>query len=108
MPNADIIGIPIYVYFSVILFFFFNETAPTEISPLPLHDPLPISAVARATSAPRRRAPGRHQAALRGRLARGCGGPGEVVRRARGGAGAGRALRARRTRRAGQIGRAHV
>src|SRR2546423_7418667 len=24
-------------------FFFFNDTAPTEIYPLPLHDPLPIS-----------------------------------------------------------------
>src|SRR5258707_15785313 len=24
-------------------FFFFNDTAPTEISPLPLHDALPIS-----------------------------------------------------------------
>src|SRR5260221_3604778 len=28
---------------SVRLFFFFNDTAPTEISPLPLHDALPIS-----------------------------------------------------------------
>src|SRR3954462_8008935 len=26
-----------------VLFFFFNEPAPPEISPLPLHDPLPIS-----------------------------------------------------------------
>src|SRR4051795_6688660 len=25
-----------------LLFFFFNDTAPTEISPLSLHDPLPI------------------------------------------------------------------
>src|SRR5256885_13105806 len=25
------------------LFFFLNDTAPTEIYPLPLHDPLPIS-----------------------------------------------------------------
>src|SRR2546429_3927679 len=27
-----------------ILFFFLNDPAPTDISPLPLHDPLPISA----------------------------------------------------------------
>src|SRR2546430_6776294 len=38
------------------LLFFFNDTAPTEISPLPLHDALPISA-ARAASAPSAPAP---------------------------------------------------
>src|ERR1041385_9268033 len=31
----------------VLLFFFFNDPATTEIYPLPLHDALPISAVAR-------------------------------------------------------------
>src|SRR3989441_12542643 len=31
---------------SVLFFFFFNEPAPTEISPLPLHAPLPIPATA--------------------------------------------------------------
>src|SRR3989339_477580 len=30
---------------SILIFFFFNDTAPTEISPLPLHDALPIFAV---------------------------------------------------------------
>src|SRR5258705_9743278 len=30
-------------------FFFFNNTAPTEISPLPLHDALPISSSARVS-----------------------------------------------------------
>src|SRR5258708_39082564 len=29
------------------LFFFFNDTAPTEISPLSLHDPLPIGRLSR-------------------------------------------------------------
>src|SRR2546427_6750908 len=31
---------------SYISFFFFNDTAPTEISPLPLHDALPIYKIA--------------------------------------------------------------
>src|SRR2546422_7711082 len=30
---------------SIVLFFFLNDTAPTEIYPLPLHDALPISFV---------------------------------------------------------------
>src|ERR1043165_93268 len=37
-----------------ILFFFFNDTAPTEIYPLPLHDALPISAPPGGKSARRR------------------------------------------------------
>src|SRR5258708_18339327 len=37
---------------SVSVFFFFNDTAPTEIYPLPLHDALPISAA--ISSEPRR------------------------------------------------------
>src|SRR2546425_8962259 len=32
------------LFAAFIFFFFFNDTAPTEISPLPLHDALPISA----------------------------------------------------------------
>src|SRR3989449_4846853 len=34
-------------YITIIYFFFFNDTAPTEIYPLSLHDALPISVVAR-------------------------------------------------------------
>src|SRR2546429_7916933 len=36
------------LYRAVISFFFFNDPATTEISPLPLHDPLPISCWRRA------------------------------------------------------------
>src|SRR5260370_28975970 len=38
------ISISLYDIHSLLssFFFFFNDTAPTEISPLPLHDPLPI------------------------------------------------------------------
>src|SRR5258708_39177672 len=38
-------------------FFFFNDPAPTEISPLPLHDALPISQAAASTLQPPARAP---------------------------------------------------
>src|SRR2546428_10572763 len=41
---------------SLFFFFFFNDTATTEIYPLPLHDALPISA---ADHAPRRDCPRR-------------------------------------------------
>src|SRR2546425_10436354 len=34
-----------YLTFRLVLFFFFNDTAPTEFSPLPLHDALPICGV---------------------------------------------------------------
>src|SRR3989441_13350774 len=37
---------------SKLLFFFLNDTATTEISPLPLHDALPISQLARLVQAP--------------------------------------------------------
>src|SRR5256886_16642181 len=33
---------PPQLFLHVFLFFFFNDTAPTEISPLPQHDALPI------------------------------------------------------------------
>src|SRR2546425_4444580 len=36
---------------SDLFFFFFNDPAPPEISPLPLHDALPISGVARHIAA---------------------------------------------------------
>src|SRR5256885_14523610 len=35
-----------YLPHSIFLFFFFNDTPPTETSPLPLHDALPISPAA--------------------------------------------------------------
>src|SRR5256885_14973992 len=34
-----------FVVFRFLVFFFLNAPPPTKISPLPLHDPLPISAV---------------------------------------------------------------
>src|SRR3989475_12127827 len=40
-------------YFHLIFFFFLNDTATTEIYPLPLHDALPISARATAPAAAR-------------------------------------------------------
>src|SRR5256886_17141312 len=41
-----------YMLFNTFIFFFFflNDTAPTEFSPLPLHDALPISRVARGAA----------------------------------------------------------
>src|SRR5256885_10471970 len=38
----------------ILFFFFFNDTPPTEISPLPLHAPLPIYAYAGGEAAARR------------------------------------------------------
>src|SRR5258706_15725192 len=43
----------------VFFFFFFNDTAPTEISPLPLHDALPISSALKRPRGFFRSAPGR-------------------------------------------------
>src|SRR5260370_1008360 len=51
--HFDIYYPTIYLFF----FFFFNDTAPPEISPLPLHDALPISP-ARRVSTPAARARG--------------------------------------------------
>src|SRR2546425_7240019 len=45
-----------YFYLSLVFFFFFNDTATTEIYTLSLHDALPISARPRRT--PRRGPPG--------------------------------------------------
>src|SRR2546422_299785 len=42
MPSTDIFSLFLHCSF----FFFLNDPAPTEISPLPLHDPLPISGTA--------------------------------------------------------------
>src|SRR2546427_5081245 len=42
--------------FYLFFFFFLNDPAPPEISPLPLHDALPICATPRAPPAPRTRA----------------------------------------------------
>src|SRR5258705_4975098 len=47
------------VFFS--LFFFFNDTAPTEIYPLPLHDALPISTASIALHCGRRRDSARYE-----------------------------------------------
>src|SRR2546425_9959084 len=41
------------LFAAFIFFFFFNDTAPTEISPLPLHDALPISRRIARPSSPR-------------------------------------------------------
>src|SRR2546421_5236900 len=59
-----------------VIFFFFNDTATTEIYTLSLHDALPISAAAPPASPRRsataRRAPWRARARGRGRAAWGC------------------------------------
>src|SRR2546429_6512218 len=55
-------------------FFFFNDTATTEIYTLSLHDALPISAVDRDTRTAQGRRPGRHQL-RRGHPRGGSGGP---------------------------------
>src|SRR5436189_4947511 len=53
---------PSYIYFSV-LFFFFNDTATTEIYTLSLHDALPISSqTARRRALSARAAAARHSA----------------------------------------------
>src|ERR1035437_7453652 len=77
------------------LFFFFNDTAPTEIYPLSLHDALPISSDRAAHPVCRRfrRAPAPPWRAPRSRLDPGCRGesesaPRHVRRRAWGGAAA--------------------
>src|SRR2546430_12587595 len=50
----------------IFLFFFFNDTATTEIYTLSLHDALPISAAAGRLGAPRRKA----RRAMKSRLTR--------------------------------------
>src|ERR1041384_8849285 len=50
---------------TTLLFFFFNDTATTEIYTLSLHDALPISAEPAAGPAPRRGGAGRHRAVPR-------------------------------------------
>src|SRR2546426_9722775 len=51
--------------FAVLLFFFFNDTATTEIYTLSLHDALPISAVAQESDEPADRAPRQWRRAAR-------------------------------------------
>src|SRR2546430_2504894 len=65
---------------STLSFFFFNDTATTEIYTLSLHDALPISALLRA---PRVRV-GRPRAALDGGIRAHAGGGGAAVRQAPG------------------------
>src|SRR5256885_15539576 len=57
------------------LFFFFNDTATTEIYTLSLHDALPISRAYRGGSPSLRSAPGRSARGGRGRAACCAGGP---------------------------------
>src|SRR5256885_4179420 len=45
LPTLNLCFLFILPPLPVIFFFFFNDTPPTEIYPLPLHAPLPISAI---------------------------------------------------------------
>src|SRR3989449_9715578 len=90
-------------------FFFFNDTAPPEFSPLPLHDALPFSSGPRrpvGADRPPHSAPPRQRDALPGALPRPRGGGLRAASRDGGRPAAG----GREARPAGarQIGRAHV
>src|SRR3989440_473260 len=43
LTSLSSLFIPSLLFSFLFFFFFFNDTAPTEIYPLPLHDALPIS-----------------------------------------------------------------
>ena len=60
-------------------FFFFNDTATTEIYTLSLHDALPISPAAADVLQPHRRLAFGHSVALRSRRRSGSQGEGEIA-----------------------------
>src|SRR5258707_15251399 len=95
-------------------FFFFNDTATTEIYTLSLHDALPISRARRVRRRPRRH-PGGHRGAAGSRRLRdeGAGGavapaPGGLPCRPGAGAGGGAFVEGGRAGGGAEIGRAHV
>src|SRR2546430_10692582 len=54
MTNVASLSLILIVYSASFVFFFFNDTATTEIYPFSLHDALPISSSARSRPTPSR------------------------------------------------------